>query len=383
MNGIERAACGRRLLGRGRPPRLAALCCAGLLAASAALLAGCGAAGTSLGSYVGETDTVEVLVEDEPSEVDGDESAASPSDTSVAADSVSDKRAELEELGVIALDMDLIPEADGCVTAFSLVGDEAPALFEEEYALIEDAISEVELLGDVSVVLVNCDTGAGIAYDSDAFVYGASSFKGPYAAYFCSELVDAGLVSLDSLCAIPDALELEGSTWQHGRSYYVGDLLEATVLYSDNDAYKTLHRNYDSLGYSSWVLGELGEGSVECETDYYHFTSARTMAKAWAYTWDYLCSGSDTAAWLGSLLSGTNVSPIRDALEGWGAVVYNKAGWYAGSYDYNSTSDAGIVQVGDATYLVAVLTSCPYGGVSVSAVEGLVLSLFAVSDALA
>lgn len=383
MSGIERAACECGILGRGRPPRLAALCCAGLLAASAALLAGCGATGTGLESYVGEAGTVELLVEDEPSEVDGGESAASSSDASAAADSVSDIRAELEELGVIALDMGLIPEAEGRVTAFSLVGDEAPALFEEEYALIEDAIGEVELLGDVSAVLINCDTGAGIAYDSDAFVYGASSFKGPYAAYFCSELVDTGLVSLDSLCAIPDDLELEGTAWQHGRSYYVGDLLEATVLYSDNDAYKALHRNYDSLGYSSWVLAELGEGAVECETDYYHFTSARTMAKAWAYTWDYLCSGSDAAAWLGSLLSDTNVSPIRDALEGSGAVVYNKAGWYAGSYDYNSTSDAGVVQVGDATYLVAVLTSCPYGGASQAAVEGLVLSLFAASDALA
>lgn len=159
------------------------------------------------------------------------------------------------------------------------------------------------------------------------------------------------------------------------------DLVEATILSSDNDAYKTLHRAYGSLGYAAWVEG-FGEGAVESAYDYYQTLSARTMAKAWAFTWDYLQSDSETAAWLASLLSNTNVSPLRDVLEGAGATIYDKAGWFAGSAEYNSTSDAGIVQMGDSTYLVAVLTSCPYGGSGQAAVNNLIYALFAAAGAL-
>lgn len=355
-------------------PITGGLLCLALAAACSLPLLGCTASETEPEALDGPQ---VVIVED----VEADESDGAPSE-----DAEGEVPVEPEEqtapLDVADLDMDAIPSAEGHPETFSLVGGEVPELDPEDYAFIEECIAGVERYGDVSLVLVDCDTGAGISYGTDTFVYGASSFKGPYCAYLCSRLVEAQLVSLDDLCAVPDALELEGTAWQHGRSYFVRDLVEATILYSDNDAYKTLHRTYDSLGYAAWVA-EFGEGAVESAHDYYQTLSARTMAKAWAFTWDYLCSDSETAAWLGSLLSSANVSPLRDVLEGAGATVYDKAGWYAGSYEYNSTSDAGIVQMGESTYLVAVLTSCSYGGAGLAAVNNLVYSLFAAAGALA
>lgn len=351
----------------------AALCLA--LAVSAATLVGCG---TSEAEPEADEVSETVIVEDVDavSSVDAD---PAPEGATESVDSLEDATAPPE---VADLDFDAIPSAVDHPETFSLVGGEVPELDPEDYAFIEECISGVERYGDVSLVLIDCDTGAGIAYGTDTFVYGASSFKGPYCAYLCSRLVDARLVSLDDLCAIPDDLELEGTSWQHGRSYYVRDLVEATILCSDNDAYKTLHRTYDSLGYSAWVA-EFGEGAVESEYDYYQMLGARTMAKAWAFTWDYLRSGTETAAWLGSLLTSTNISPLRDVLEGAGAIVYDKAGWYAGDREYDSTSDAGIVQMGDRTYLVAVLTSCPYGGAGLAEVENLIYALFSAAGALA
>lgn len=345
------------------------------LAASCAMpLAGC-AASEPEPEVVDESEVV--IVEDAGAGESGDASCE---------EAVEDVSAEVEAkaapLEVSDLDLDAVPSADGQVTTFSLAGGETPTLDPEDFVFIQECLGDVERYGDVSLVLVDCDTGAGIAYNTDAFVYGASSFKGPYCAYLCNELVDGGLVSLDGLCAIPDDLELETTAWQHGRSYYVRDLVEATILLSDNDAYKTLHRSYDTLGYSAWVA-EFGDGAVESTYDYYHVTSARTMAKAWAYAWDYLCSDSETASWLGSLLADTNVSPLRDVLEGAGATIYDKAGWFAGSAEYNSTSDAGIVQMGERTYLVAVLTSCSYGGSGLAAVNNLIYALFAAAGVLA
>lgn len=358
----------------GSGPLARGLLCLALVASCLPFLAGCAASEPE----PDVADELEVVIVE-----DADAGAGGDVDPEGAAE---EEAAEPEEkaapLEVADLDMDAIPSAEGHPETFSLVGDEVPELDPEDYAFIEECVSGVECYGDVSLVLVDCDTGSGISYNADAFVYGASSFKGPYCAYLCSRLVEARLVSLDDLCAIPGDLELEGATWQHGRSYHVRDLVEATILSSDNDAYKTLHRTYDSLGYSAWVA-EFGEGAVESEYDYYQTLGARTMAKAWAFTWDYLRSGTETAAWLGSLLTSTNISPLRDVLEGAGAIVYDKAGWYAGDREYDSTSDAGIVQMGDRTYLVAVLTSCPYGGAGLAEVENLIYALFSAAGALA
>ena len=237
-----------------------------------------------------------------------------------------------ETLDLSALDFNAIPTA-GELSTFSLAQAAAPELSAESRAAIESAIQSAQRLGNVSVILMSCNTGAGIAYSTDTSVYGASSFKGPYVAYLCRELVETGQLSLASTCTVfqHDPF-FSGTLWPRGRHVLLSESAEATVRDSDNDAFRILHMNYDSLGYYDWLDRTFGAGTLP-RVGYFPHVSARIMAKAWAYVWGYLGGGSETAAWLSGLYANTSVSFIRDALASAGAdaTVYNKAGWYAGT----------------------------------------------------
>lgn len=288
-----------------------------------------------------------------------------------------------ETLDLSTLDFNAIPTA-GELTTFSLAQVAAPELPDESRAAIESAIQSAQRLGSVSVVILSCNTGTGIAYNTDTSVYGASSFKGPYVAYLCRELVETGQISLASTCTVSEYDPFFGGTYGHvGAQYSFQTLAEATVRDSDNDAFRILHMNYDGLGYYDWLDRTFGAGTLP-RVGYFPHVSARIMATAWAYVWDYLGGGSETAAWLSGLYANTSVSFIRDALASAGvdATVYNKAGWYGGDPQYNSTTDAGIVQIDGSTYLVAAVSDMSYGGSSAAALEGVIQALVSARSAL-
>lgn len=288
-----------------------------------------------------------------------------------------------ETLDLSTLDFSAIPTA-GELTTFSLAQAAAPELPAESRAAIESAIQSAQRLGSVSVIILSCNTGTGIAYSTDTSVYGASSFKGPYVAYLCRELVETGQISLASTCTVSEYDPFFGGTYGHvGAQYSFQTLAEATVRDSDNDAFRILHMNYDSLGYYDWLDRTFGAGTLP-RVGYFPHVSARIMTTAWAYVWDYLGSGTETAAWLSGLYANTSISFIRDALASAGveATVYNKAGWYGGDPQYNSTTDAGIVQIEGSTYLVATVSNMSYGSSSAAALEGVIQALVAARSAL-
>lgn len=270
------------------------------------------------------------------------------------------------------LDLSAIPAAAE-PTSFSLAdGDATPV---DPASSLYAAIQDAERLGHLSLLLLDCGTGAGVAYGTDTTVYSASTFKAVYAAYVCSELIESGQVTRETICPVLEGDEYDGTYGVPGRSYYLGTLLEALITESDNDAFRILHVNLDRLGYASWMLERFGE-EVFDPASYYQFVSARTMAQAWSFVADYLESGTETAAWLGSLLSQTGTSFIRAALADTGAQVRNKAGWYANDPTYNSTSDVGLVELDGSSYLVVALSDMPACSQSEQALEGVIRALF-------
>lgn len=270
------------------------------------------------------------------------------------------------------LDLSAIPAAAE-PTSFSLAdGDATPV---DPASSLCAAIQDAERLGHLSLLLLDCGTGAGVAYGTDTTVYSASTFKAVYAAYVCSELIESGQVTRETICPVLEGDEYDGTYGVPGRSYYLGTLLEALITESDNDAFRILHVNLDRLGYASWMLERFGEEVFE-PASYYQFVSARTMAQAWSFVADYLESGTETAAWLGSLLSQTGTSFIRSALADTGAQVRNKAGWYANDPTYNSTSDVGLVELDGSSYLVVALSDMPACSQSEQALEGVIRALF-------
>lgn len=354
-----------------------------LPAAVAIALAG-GCASTTADQSEQEDSQAEVqVVEDAPAEEDLDQ--AEPEEAEVQDDPEPEESAaeSRETLDLSTLDFDAIPAATE-LTTFSLTDAAAPELSQDSRAAIESALQAAGQLGSVSAVILSCNTGAGIAYGTDTSVYGASSFKGPFVAYLCQELVDTGQISLATMCTVSSSDPYFSGTYgKLGASYSFQTLAEATILDSDNDAFRILHMNLDGFGYYDWLDLTFGEGTFSSRS-YFPHVSARIMSKAWAYIWTYLQSGGDTATWLAGLYANTGLSFIRDALaqEGLDATVYNKAGWYGGDPQYNSTTDAGIVEIDGSTYLVATVSDMSYGDASTAALEGVIQALFSARSAL-
>lgn len=278
--------------------------------------------------------------------------------------------------------MDSIPQTTGLET-FTLTNSgkhvAAPKLASDETAAIKSAISAVEEYGDVSLVLINLDTGCGIAYNPDAPVYGAGSFKAPYALYICETFVENGAFSIPGISAL-------GDDDFYGEGSFVKSLIENAVVNSDNDSFATLRGMYDFQGFDEWITALGATDATYTDESWFPWYSARSSAKLWAEMLEYWRGGSDTALWLQSLCAETNQSFLRDATEPLGAEVLNKAGWCSGydyDLDFNSICDAGVVRIGNEFYLASVMTGAPDDDDNRALVEELIAALFTARDSLA
>ncbi len=259
-------------------------------------------------------------------------------------------------------EISLIPAAEG-IAAFSLnpVTLSEPKLTAEAEQALEEALGYFTNGGRTcSCLIVDLGTGQGVGFNYHQRVYGASAFKGIVAAYVCEELIDNG------------AYELGGS---------LQSLMESSVAWSDNDAYRTLKTNYAG-SLSSWV-SNMGVDPAYVARYRFPTYSAQESTALWAHINEYLGSGTETAAWLGELLTRTNVSHIRTAVErgikeglleaDGEAVVQNKAGWISGSY--NSTTDAGLVRMNGRVYAISVMSNAPDCDASRNAAADVALAL--------
>lgn len=271
-------------------------------------------------------------------------------------------------------DFNDIPSGD-TVQAFSLVDNKTPTLEDESLALLQDALSRAQELGDVGVVFYDLTSGKGVTYDADAEVYGASSYKALYALYICESLVETGQVSLD------DSLGTYGGYnmgWQTVR-----DLIEAAVVNSDNDSFIALRAAFDRVGYEDWIvsLGVDYDTALDPMSDFPTYCP-RTSAKLWREMSEYLSCDSETSQWLSGLLTSTTRSFIRDGIADDQVSVRNKAGWISEDGCY-STCDAGLIDVDGHSYVMSIMTSIPWSDQSSEAVAAIAKALFDVRSSLA
>ena len=271
-------------------------------------------------------------------------------------------------------DFNDIPSGD-TVQTFSLVDNKTPALEDESLALLQDALSRAQELGDVGVVFYDLSSGKGVTYNPDVEVYGASSYKALYALYICESLVETGQVSLD------DSLGTYGGYnmgWQTVR-----DLIEAAVVNSDNDSFGALRAAFARVDYEDWIaaLGVEDEVALDPMSDFPTYC-ARTSAKLWREMSEYLSCGSETSQWLSELLSSTSRSFIRDGIADDQALVRNKAGWISEDGCY-STCDAGLIDIDGRTYVMSIMTSMPWSDRSSELVAAIAKIFFDTRAALA
>lgn len=259
-------------------------------------------------------------------------------------------------------------------TFYLIEGENATPLSEEQQESLAAATQNIEGGGyTVGFTLINLNTGKGIAYNLDSRVYGASSFKGPYAAFLCQHLGDND-------ASYPSGSEAAGS----GVSSSIYSLMQPMILYSDNSAFSSLRNTYDSAGFAEW-LNSCGVDSEIMHDTHFPRYSARESALLWLHAYQYLKTNTPTAQNLASLYEQTNVSFIRSGVsddEGVEAVL-NKAGWCSGSERFTGLCDAGLIKCTDGTtYLMSTMTNSPDGGLYTVRLANLASALFECRDVL-
>lgn len=258
---------------------------------------------------------------------------------------------------------------------FSLIeGEDSTPLSEEQQESLAAATQNIEGGGyTVGFTLINLSTGKGIAYNLDSRVYGASSFKGPYAAFLCQHLGDND-------ASYPSGSEAAGS----GVSSSIYSLMQPMILYSDNNAFNSLRNTYDSVGFAEW-LNSCGVDSEIMHDTHFPRYSTRESTLLWLRTYQYLKTNTPTAQNLASLYEQTNVSFIRSGVSDDDKVeaVLNKAGWCSGSERFTGLCDAGLIKCTDGTtYLMSTMTNSPDGGLYTVRLANLASTLFECRDVL-
>lgn len=282
-------------------------------------------------------------------------------------------------------DMDAIPAGED-VQGFSLSELSAPELSADQMASIEAAVSAVAEQGDVGFVFYDVDSGRGISLSPDTEVYGASSFKAPYALYVCETLIDTEQLGLSDYCPVSYAAD-SGSYYGNSGddAYPIGELIEASIIYSDNNAFGFLRDSYDYLGFDEWA-DSLGVSDTTNTDTWFPSYCVRSSAKLWTEMLSYLETESETALWLEDLLGQTETSFIREALGGEDAsdiAVLDKAGWIADpDPDYNAICDAGIIRSEGHTYIMCIMTGMPDTDGNRETLQALASTLFDAREAL-
>ena len=271
-------------------------------------------------------------------------------------------------------DFNDIPSGD-TVQTFSLVDDQIPVLEDESLAALQDTLDQAQELGDVGVVFYDLSSGKGVTYNADAEVYGASSYKALYVLYVCELLVETGQVSLDDTLGTYGGYSMGWLT--------VRDLIETSVVNSDNDSFVALRATFDQDGYEDWIaaLGVEDEVALDSMSDFPTYCP-RTSVKLWREMSEYLSRESETSQWLSGLLASTTRSFIRDGIADDHTMVRNKAGWISEA-GCNATCDAGLIDVDGDTYIMSIMSSMPWSDRSSEAVAAIAKALYDTRAALA
>lgn len=233
-----------------------------------------------------------------------------------------------------------VDDADQGAQAFSLIeGQSSDQKEEKDTSDLNAAIDSMESEGySVGCFFLNLNTGQGVAYNLDTRIYGASSFKGIYAAYLSEHLADG----------------------KSGLSSSAISLMDASVRYSDNNAFSNLRNRYDGSGFTDWLESCGVDSDIAHDTHFPRY-SARESALLWFHIYTYLQSDTQAAKHLREIYTQTNLSLIRDVAEENAAdvTVMNKAGWIASSPRFSGLCDAGLIECDGTTYLMSVMSSAP------------------------
>lgn len=212
------------------------------------------------------------------------------------------------------------------VSGFTLVteGDSwTPSLDDTNSAAITSALNTLTKNGTIPVgfVFTDLQSGAGYAYNIDAKVYGASSFKGPVFIYGCQQAIEPGNISMNS----------------------VNSNCEGAIVWSDNKSYYRMRNSFEgsaneTLG--AWLSSMNISETLANDTSFPHY-AARDSVKLWMNTYLYFNaadSDPDVVSWAQDFFGRTDTSMLRDGVTMKSAAADTTSGDSSSSSDGSSDS---------------------------------------------
>lgn len=197
--------------------------------------------------------------------------------------------------------------------------------------LLEQAIALFENKNrDVSFVMIDILSGAGVCYKPNRPCYSASAIKAPY----IFSILSTGVMPTQAMF----------SAGHH----------------SDNAAYSSLRRTYGTQGLAAY-MDAAGVNPLKSRYNYPWDITSLDLCKMWYLAYRTLFINEALTEWIYSAFTGSNNSSMAAVL-GESYLVTSKAGWitYA-SRNASVYNDAGIIDNGVAPYLLAVTARGPDG----------------------
>lgn len=222
-----------------------------------------------------------------------------------------------------------------------------------------------------SFVIYDITTGAGISYNEKTYFPVASTVKAPF-AMTCLWQIEEGKYSLADTMEYLEEHKVSGSgeIWKEefGKMYTIKELIEKSVLISDDIGYLMLQEYFGYKEYNNF-LKNLGNKVTIGNGVKWGKTSTIDSMRNWMQIYDYINSGEENSAFFAELLKNTNKSFIRNVL-GDEYLVLNKMGWV-----YNQCCHDHAIIMDEQPYLMMIMTMGDVGAKNQKFIEDLAILL--------
>ena len=208
--------------------------------------------------------------------------------------------------------------------------------------------SEIDYLTDdytLAFVMMDLNTGIGVCYSPNKYMYSASCLKGPYVAAINKYYPDEVTSSVEST-------------------------MRQTITVSSNEGYSSLRNRFGTSPMSRFMSYTDTTGDWEASRKY-TYVSPKDLAKLWIGNHDYFYVHTNgNSKWCRGLYTDPLNSFIARGLGDY-YTTHSKPGWYPGG-GYNVQNDAGIVMVDGHPYVISIMSSaCGRYGALADLVEAL------------
>lgn len=212
---------------------------------------------------------------------------------------------------------------------------------------------------NISLAVYAVDGSKGLAYNTEAQIFGACTVKAAYTLYACKQMEDGNgslqtEITYEQKHYEPGTGDMQYSPF--GTVFTMETALHKSMSISDNVGYLMSVDYFGREGYNNWI-SELGCDSLMIKPTVWSLkTRANDLVKIWCEIYNYFETDTEYSRFLYDSCTNTAGNYATAALSG---VDYSHKQGHNSTGDWLSLSDAGIVWKDDNPYIIAILTDAP------------------------